>query len=194
MEFNFKEIGSSFMVMFAVINIIGSLPIIMKVKSEVGEISPLKISLISFGILVAFLFLGLSILSVIGIDTGSFAIAGSLIIFALAFEMIFGRKIFKEDPSSSKTASIVPLAFPVIAGAGTITTLISLHSEYAVENIFIALVLNMVVVYLALRLTDKIEAMLGAGGMAILQKVFGIILLSIAVKLLNTNLISVFTN
>jgi multiple antibiotic resistance protein len=136
--------------------------------------------------MIAFLFLGESILNLIGIDVNSFAIAGSLVLFFMALEMILGINIFKDDIPA--TASIVPLAFPIIAGAGSMTSILSLRAEYAAQNIVVAIAVNMVVVYIVLKLTSKIEKILGTGGIAIIRKVFGIILLAIAVKLFKTNI------
>ena len=173
------------MVLFAVIDIIGSIPVILKYRQEGMNINPLKITTVSFLILLLFLFAGKLILGLFGVDISSFAIAGSIVIFVLASEMIFGITVFRHETLSS--ASIVPIAFPLIAGAGSITTLISLRAEYSIISIVISLCLNMIVVYFVLRLTDLFEKILGVSGILILRKVFGIILLSIAVKLFLTN-------
>lgn len=174
-------------VLFAVIDIVGSIPIILKIKASAGHIYPLRATLVSLGIMLGFLFIGESILNLLGVDEKSFAVAGSFILFALSFEMILGVQIFKGE-DSPKTASIVPLAFPIIAGAGTMTTLVVLRAEYEEINIVLAIFINIILVYTVLRLSKKIEQFLGAGGMAILKKVFGIILLAIAVKLFTSNL------
>ncbi|MCH2234921.1 MAG: MarC family protein [Crocinitomicaceae bacterium] len=187
MEFNIVEMGKAFMVLFAVIDIIGNVPVIIKLKEKAGEIQALKASLVALGIMLVFLFAGEMLLGVLGVNIKAFAVAGSLILFALAFEMIFGIELFKDDSSNYKIVSIVPLAFPLIAGAGTMTTLISLRVEYAAINIAVAVVLNIVLVFIVLKLTRRIERLLGSGGIAILQKVFGIILLAIAVKLFADN-------
>ncbi len=176
---------SCFMVLFAVIDIIGSVPIILKFKQEGVVIQPAKITLVSFVILIVFLFSGSLILSIFGVDVSSFAIAGSLVIFVLACEMIFGVNIFKHD--SPTTASIVPIAFPLIAGAGSITTLISLRAEYNLYSILTAVCLNMIVVYFVIRLSARIEKIIGVTGIHVLKKVFGIILLSISIKLFLSN-------
>jgi len=181
------EIGKVFMILFAVIDIVGNIPIIIKLKEKAGEIHALKASIVAFLLMLVFLFAGEGLLGVLGVNVKAFAVAGSLILFALAFEMIFGVELFKDDATSYKVVSIVPLAFPLIAGAGTMTTLISLTVDYDVMNIAIAVFLNMIIVYTVLRLTKRIEKMLGEGGIAILQKVFGIILLAIAVKLFADN-------
>jgi len=175
----------AFMVLFAVIDIVGAIPVILKLEQEGCEIKPLKITLISFVILVVFLFTGEWILELFGVDISSFAIAGSLVIFVLAFEMIFGVSIFKYELPSS--ASIIPIAFPLIAGAGSITTLISLRAEYSLTVILVALGANMGVVFLALSSTKKIEKVIGINGIYVLKKAFGIILLAIAIKLFMSN-------
>lgn len=186
-SFNFKEIATASMVLFAVIDIIGSIPIIIDLRQKTGHIQSGKASLVSLVIMILFLFVGESILNLIGIDVNSFAIAGSFIIFFLALEMILGIKLYKEDENSVKTASIVPIAFPLIAGAGTMTSLLSLRAEYAVENIVIAIIVNIILVYAVLKSSVFIERILGKGGIAVLRKVFGVILLAIAVKLFRTN-------
>ncbi len=190
MEINIAEIAAAFMILFAVVDIIGSIPLIVEIKRKSGELHPVRATAVSFAIMIAFLFLGVKLINVIGIDVNSFAVAGSFVLFILALEMILGIQIFKEDDQTPKsTASIVPLAFPIIAGAGSMTTIISLKAEYESVNIAIAIFLNMVVVFAVLKSTNKIEKMLGPGGIAILRKVFGIILLAIAVKLFTSNAI-----
>jgi multiple antibiotic resistance protein len=186
-QLNFKEIATATMVLFAVIDIIGSVPIIIDLRQKNGQLRSGLASFVALVIMILFLFLGQNILSLIGITVGDFAIAGSLVLFFLALEMILGIQLYKEDDSPS-TASVVPLAFPLIAGAGTLTTLLSLRSEFAVINILIAIVINIALVYLVLKTTGRIERFLGKGGINVLRKVFGIILLAIAVKLFRTNL------
>jgi len=187
------DIGKPFMVLFAVIDIFGSVPVIIKIKKRAGDIHVMKASLVALGIMLAFLFIGEGILSFLGVEIKAFAVVGSLIIFALGVEMIFGVQLFRdEDEGSKKIVSIVPIAFPLIAGAGTMTTIVSLQAEYEMQYIAIAIVLNMIVVFFVLKLTKRIERFLGKGGIAILQKVFGIILLSIAVKLFADNVKDLF--
>lgn len=193
MKFDIIEIGKAFMVLFAVIDIFGSIPVIIKIKQTSGEINSLKASIVALCIMIAFLFGGEMILGALGVNIKAFAVAGSLIIFALAAEMIFGVQMFRADTSSSKIVSVVPIAFPLIAGAGTMTTLVALRAEYEAINISIAVLLNVIIVYVVLRLTKKIEHILGQGGIAILKKVFGIILLAIAVKLFADNAKALFT-
>lgn len=185
MHLSIIEILAAFMVLFAIIDIPGSIPIIIDIKSKGGAVKSEKVTLVSFLILLAFLFIGSPLLGIFGIDVSSFAIAGSFIIFLIAMEMILGIELFKQD--SQGGGSIFPIAFPLIAGAGAITTILSLKAEYQTINIFIALVMNMIVIYLVLRLTTVFEKIFGQGGLQILRKVFGVILLSIAIKLFLTN-------
>lgn len=185
--FNASQLFKATMVLFAVIDIVGSVPLIIKIKEQAGDIHPLRASLVSLGIMIGFLILGESILHLFGVEVESFAVAGSLILFAMSLEMILGVRLFR-DSVSGKTASVVPLAFPIIAGAGTMTTLVSLRAEYENINIVLAIIINVLIVYIVLRLTKRIEMLLGPGGIAILKKVFGIILLAIAVKLFTTNI------
>jgi multiple antibiotic resistance protein len=190
-SFNTAEIFKAAMVLFAVIDIIGSIPIILKIKEQTGEIHALNTSLVSLAILIGFLILGESILSLFGVNVEAFAVAGSLILFAMSLEMILGVRLFR-DNTTGKTASIVPLAFPIIAGAGSMTTIISLRAEFAAINIVTAIIINIMLVFIVLKLTRRIEVLLGVGGIAILKKVFGIILLAIAVKLFTTNVKELF--
>jgi multiple antibiotic resistance protein len=185
MHLSLIEILAAFMVLFAIIDIPGSIPIIIGIKSKTGNIKSGKVTLVSFLILLAFLLIGSPLLGIFGIDVSSFAIAGSFIIFLIAMEMILGIELFKTDAHGA--GSIFPIAFPLIAGAGSITTILSLKAEYHTINILIALVLNAVVIYFVLRLTTLFERLLGAGGLQILKKVFGVILLSISIKLFITN-------
>jgi len=193
MDFSLTEILSATMILFAVIDIIGSIPIILDIKKKSGVVFPAKASLIALILMLLFLFVGEKLILFIGIDVNSFAIAGSFILFALAFEMILGIDIFNNDDAIPKTASIVPLAFPIIAGAGSMTTILSLRAEFDTVNIMIAIVLNIALVYIVLKMTSKIERALGDGGVAVLKKVFGIILLAIAVKLFSSNIKILFS-
>ena len=185
MNFDFKETFTASLILFAVINIIGSIPIVITLKDKVGHIQSEKASIVSGVIMIAFLFVGKNILNLIGIDVNSFAVAGSLIIFFIALEMIMGISIYKNDVP--ETASIVPIAFPLIAGPGSLTTLLSLRAEFELVNIIIAVICNILVVYTILKSTNLMSKILGKSGIAVIQKVFGIILLSIAVKLFATN-------
>ena len=188
MNLMLNEVATAFMVLFAVIDILGSIPIILDIKRKAGEISSLRASFVSLLIMLGFLFLGERLIGFIGIDVNSFAVAGSIIIFIMALEMVLNVNLFKDDGSTAKTASIVPLAFPIIAGAGSMTTILSLRAEFEAVNIAAAIFLNIVVVFIILKLTGKIERLLGAGGFAILRKVFGIVLLAIAIKLFSSSI------
>jgi len=185
MQINFLEIFAAFMVLFAIIDIPGSIPIILDIKAKAGEVNAGKATLVSLIIFLAFLIFGEKLLGIFGIDAGSFAIAGSFIIFLLGMEMVLGAEFFKHDSTGGGT--IVPIAFPLIAGAGSITTILSLKAEYATINILIALLLNMVIVYLVLRLTSAIEHLLGPTGLHIMKKFFGVILIAIAIRLFISN-------
>ena len=188
MGLSITEIISAALVLFAVIDIIGSIPIILDIKKRAGEVHPEKATLVAMVIMFAFLFLGERIITFIGIDVNSFAVAGSFVLFALAMEMILGVRLFKDDGAPSRVASIVPLAFPIIAGAGSMTSILSLRAEYEAVNIAIAILLNMVLVYITLKLTSRLERFFGEGGIAVLRKVFGIVLLAIAIKLFSSNI------
>jgi multiple antibiotic resistance protein len=187
------QIFKATMVLFAVIDIFGSIPLIIKIKERSGEIFPGRITVVSSLLMIVFLVGGEQLLGLFGVNIQSFAVAGSIILFLMAMEMILGIELFKEQKTTSKSASIVPLAFPIIAGAGSMTSLISLRAEYEMPNIIIAILINMLVVYLVLKLTRRIERLLGPGGIAILKKVFGIILLAIAVKLFASNVVHLIT-
>jgi multiple antibiotic resistance protein len=188
-----KEIVSAFMVLFAVIDITGSVPIILQIQERGNPVNAFKAAALSGVVLVAFLFIGEIVLGLFSVDISSFAVAGALVIFVLACEMIFGIEVFKNDgPPGS--ATIVPLVFPLIAGAGTLTTLVSLRAEYHVVNILVAIVLNILVIYLVLKKVSIVERIFGKGGVYMLRKVFGIILLAISVKLFTTNLAILIEN
>ena len=188
-DINIQELASAFMVLFAVIDITGAVPIINDIQNKGHKISAIKAALASYILLVAFLFVGDGLLNLFSVDISSFAVAGSLVIFVLAVEMIFGIPIFKND-SPSGTASIVPLVFPLIVGAGTLTTLLALRAEYHTINIIIALTLNIILVYFVLKNVSLVEKIFGKGGAYILRKFLGIILLAISVKLFTSNLTS----
>jgi multiple antibiotic resistance protein len=190
MELDFKEIVTVGMVLFAVIDIVGTVPIIVDLRSKHGHIESEKASLVAGFIMITFLFVGEELLNLIGIDVHSFAVAGSFVLFFLALEMILGIRIYRDEESSS--ASIVPIAFPLIAGAGTMTTLLSLKAQYQTLNIIIAIVLNIIVVYLVLKSSSKIERMLGKNGLGVIRKAFGVVLLAIAVKLFAGNVKDLF--
>jgi len=192
MNFNFTEIVTASMVLFAVIDILGSIPIILSLRSKVGHIQSEKASIAAAVIMTAFLFVGESILNLIGIDVNSFAVAGAFVIFFLALEMVLGISLFKNDEEDS--ASIVPIAFPLIAGAGTLTSILALRAEYHVENIVVAIIVNIIFVYLVLKSSARIERFLGKNGLSVIRKVFGVILLAIAVKLFASNINQLLAN
>ena len=186
-----KQIFTAGMILFAVIDIIGSIPIIIDLRRKVGHIQSEKASVVAGIIMIVFLFVGKEILNLIGIDVNSFAVAGAFILFSLALEMILGITLYKDD--EPETASVVPLAFPLIAGAGTLTTLVSLQAEYETVNIIVAILINIIFVYVVLKSSTKMEKVLGSQGISVIRKVFGVILLAIAVKLFATNIQSLFS-
>ncbi len=189
MEFNLKEILTASMILFAVIDIVGSLPIIISLREKAGHIQSEMASVIAAVLMVTFLFVGKQILSLIGINVNEFAVAGSLILFFLALEMILGITLFKEDEDTSpKLASVFPLAFPLLAGPGSLTTLLSLRAEFNIENIIIAVFINILFIYIVLKTSGKLQHILGKNGIIIIRKVFGVILLAIAVKLFTSNI------
>lgn len=191
--FVFKEIISVTLILFSVIDVVGSLPVLIDLRRKTGHIQSEKATLISGVLMISFLFVGERILKLFGVDIASFAVAGALIIFLIGLEMILGRTIFKPAAEASGSAAhIVPIAFPLIAGAGTLTTLISLRAEYQMPNILVGVVLNLLLIYIVLKSAGWLETRLGPGGLEVLRKIFGIILLAIAIKLLKTNLIADF--
>jgi multiple antibiotic resistance protein len=188
--FSWKETFTVTMILFAVIDILGSIPIIVDLRNRVGHIQSEKASVVAAVIMLAFLFVGDEILKLIGLDVNSFAVAGAFVLFFLALEMILGIRLYKDE--APNTASIVPLAFPLIAGAGTMTTILALRAEYQSINIIVAIILNMVLVYIVLKSSGKIERVLGKGGLGVIRKVFGVVLLAIAVKLFAANVKGLF--
>ena len=183
---------TSFMVLFAVIDILGSVPIIVSLRQKFGKIESEKAAIVAGLLMISFLFIGNNILKFIGVDVNSFAIAGAFVIFIIAIEMILGIEIHKTN--QPQAASIVPIAFPLIAGAGTLTTTLSLRAEYHDINIIFGIVLNTILVYVVLRLAPWIEKKLGEGSLQVLQKVFGIVLLAISIKLFTANFAQLFQN
>ena len=190
MEFDLREIITIAMVLFAVIDIVGTIPIIVDLRQKHGHIESEKASIVAGIIMIVFLFVGEKFLNLIGIDVNSFAVAGSFVLFFLALEMILGIRIYKDEEASS--ASIVPIAFPLIAGAGTMTTLLSLRAQFHTVNILVAIVLNICLVYAVLKSSAKIEKILGKNGLGVIRKTFGIVLLAIAVKLFASNVKALF--
>jgi len=188
MNFNIKEIFTAFMVLFAVIDIVGNIPIIIDLRKKFGHIESEKASIIAGVILILFLFVGQSLLNLIGIDVNSFAVAGAFILFFIALEMILGITLYKDNNDEGINASVFPLAFPLIAGPGSLTTLLSLRSEFSTENIIVAVLANVIVIYIVLKTSTKIERVIGPNGINIIRKIFGVVLLAISVKLFATNI------
>jgi len=188
MYISIKEIFTAFMVLFAVIDIVGNIPIIIDLRKTAGHIQSEKASVIAGLIMIVFLFLGNSILNLVGIDVHSFAVAGAFILLFIALEMILGITLYKQEEDSNMSATVFPLAFPLIAGPGSLTTLLSLKSEFHTENIIIAIIVNVIFIYFVLKTSSKIERIIGPNGIKITRKIFGVILLAIAVKLFTSNI------
>ena len=185
---NIKETLSVTLILFSVIDIIGSIPFVILIKKREGRIHAEQATIISAALMIAFLFLGQSILKLFGLDVSSFAVAGSIVMFIIALEMILGITLIKDDPDAQGTGSVVPLAFPLIAGAGTLTTILALRAVYQEIDILVGIVLNLIFVYVVLRASSWLEKKIGKSGFAVLRRVFGVVLLSIAVKIFKSNL------
>ncbi|MFZ1805869.1 MAG: MarC family protein [Cyclobacteriaceae bacterium] len=190
-SFNITEVFSVTLILFSVIDILGAIPLIMVIKKRDGRIYAEKATIISAVLMVLFLFLGQSILMLFGLDVASFALAGAIVIFIVAMEMILGITLIKDDPEAAGSGSVVPLAFPLIAGAGTLTTILSLRAVYSEINVLVGILVNLLFVYLVLRLSGWLERVIGKSGFQVLRRVFGVILLAIAVKIFKSNLVSV---
>lgn len=188
MNLNFHEIITASMVLFAVIDIIGNIPIIIGLREKAGHLKSGRAAIIAAVVMIIFLFLGEKILGLIGVNLSEFAVAGSFILFIIAIEMILGVSLFKDSDASPNVATVFPLAFPLLAGPGSLSTLIFLRAEYYAENIIVAILLNSIVVYIVLKTSSRIERSLGKNGIIIIQKIFGVILLAIAVKLFTSNI------
>ena len=186
-----SEIVSVSFALFAVIDVLGSIPLLISLKNKMGYIKANVVTLVSSVLILAFFFFGENLLGVMGLNVSSFAIAGSIVIFILAIEMILGVDFHKGD-NDAKAGSVVPIAFPLIAGAGTLTSLLSLRAEFHIENIIIAVILNVIFLYIVLKTSSKIERILGPNGIQIIRKVFGVILLAISVKLFAANIKMLF--
>src|SRR3989337_1186176 len=182
-----KEIFSVSLILFSVIDILGSIPFIILIRKREGKIEAEKATVISAFLMIVFLYLGQSILQLFGLDVASFAVAGAIVIFIVAMEMILGITLIKDDPSAKGAGSIVPLAFPLIAGAGTLTTILSLRAVYQEVSVLIGILFNLVFVYLVLRSSAWLERVIGKSGFSVLRRVFGVILLAIAVKIFKSN-------
>lgn len=192
MNFNLKEILTATMVLFAVIDIIGNIPIVISLRQKSGHINSGKASIIAAVVMTIFLFIGERILNLIGVNVSEFAVAGALVLFFIALEMILGITLFKEEETDSGLTAIFPLAFPLLAGPGSLTTLLSLRAEYSIENIIIAIIINVTVIYIVLKTSARLQKVLGQNGITIIRKVFGVILLAIAVKLFTSNIQELF--
>ncbi len=183
---SFAQILTASFALFAVIDVLGSIPVLISLKNKMGEISAVRATLVSGLLMLLFFFLGEQFLSFMGLDISSFAIAGSIVLFILALEMVLGIEFFKGD-QNAKSGSIVPIAFPIIAGSGTLTTIMSIKSLYHQYNILIAILINLVIIFVALRILNWLEKILGHSGILVIRKFFGVILLAIAVKMFRTN-------
>jgi multiple antibiotic resistance protein len=184
---NLKEIFSVTLILFSVIDILGSIPFIILIRKREGRIQAEKATIIALVLMVVFLYLGQSILQLFGLDVASFAVAGAIVIFIVAMEMILGITLIKDDPNAGGSGSIVPLAFPLIAGAGTLTTILSLRAVFEESNILVGIFFNIIVVYVVLRSSAWLERVIGESGFAVLRRVFGVILLAISVKIFKSN-------
>lgn len=187
-SFNIKEVVSVSLILFSVIDILGAIPIIIDLRKKAGSINARRATLVSGGLMIAFLYVGKEILKLFGVDVASFAVAGALILFLIGLEMILGRNIFKHDAVHTNATSIVPIAFPMIAGAGTMTTILSLKAAYQEINIIVGILINLVFIYLVLRSSAWIERQLGVAGTDVLRKIFGLILIAISIKLFRSTL------
>lgn len=178
--------------LFAIIDVIGSVPVVISFKQKHPDFKPGITTIFAGLLMILFLFVGENLLSIIGIDIRSFAMAGALIVFILGFELISGNHIFKHEPDVGAAGSFVPLGFPILAGSGTLTTILSLKAVYNIYNIIIAIIINLIIIYIVLRSVDWIEQKLGKGGIIVLKKFFGVILIAIAIKIFETNFIKIY--
>ena len=183
-----KEIFSVTLILFSIIDILGNLPIIISLKEKGLKIEPFKTTIAASTIMIAFLFMGELILSLFGLDLSSFAVAGGVVIFIIGLEMVLGAEFFKHDEQKTASASVFPMAFPLMAGAGTLTTILSLKAEYTVSSIITGIIINAIIIYIVIRTSGPIRKAIGPNGTSVLRKVFGIILLAIAVKLIKSNI------
>ncbi|MEY2646821.1 MAG: MarC family protein [Sediminibacterium sp.] len=186
MQFQFDQLLTVIFTLFAVIDIVGSIPLLISMKEKVGKIKSLQVTLISGGLMIAFMFLGKPFLKMLGLDVKSFAVGGSIVIFLLGLEMVLGHEIFKGD-KNGHTGSVVPIAFPIIAGSGTLTTIMSLKANFEEIYILAGIVVNLLIIYIVLKSLNFIERLLGPGGLLAVRKFFGVILLAIAVKIFSSN-------
>jgi len=186
MEFHFDQLLTVIFTLFAVIDIVGSIPLLIAMKEKTGVIKSLNVTLISGGLMILFLFLGKPFLQVLGLDVKSFAVGGSIVIFLLGLEMVLGHEIFKGD-KNAHSGAVVPIAFPIIAGSGTLTTIMSLKANFEEVYILLGILVNLIIVFAVLKSLNIIERLLGPGGLLAVRKFFGVILLAIAVKIFSSN-------
>lgn len=186
MQVDLKALFTVSFTLFAVIDIVGSIPLLISLKEKLGGLSEIKATLISGALMVLFLFLGEELLNILGVDIHSFAVGGSIVIFILGLEMVLGIEFFKSD-KDIKASIMVPIAFPLIAGSGTLTTIMSLKANYSTSTVFLAILINLVIIYIVLKSLNTLKKLLGAGGMIAVRKFFGVILLAIAVKVFSSN-------
>jgi multiple antibiotic resistance protein len=191
MQIDFNQLLTVSFTLFAVIDIVGSIPLLLSLKKKLGGISEIKATLISGGLMILFLFVGEKFLQILGVDTHSFAVGGSIVIFILGLEMVLGIEFFKSD-KNVKASVMVPIAFPLIAGSGTLTTIMSLKANYDTTTILIAIMLNLIIIFVVLKSLDFLERILGPGGMVAVRKFFGVVLLAIAVKIFSINVQGLF--
>lgn len=191
MLFNFTNILSAFVVLFVLIDVLGSVPIFLNFTKDGRKVEPARAAIYAFIIMTAFLFVGDWVLKLFNVDVSSFAVAGALVIFIISVEMIFGIEVFKNDAPGGK-ATLVPIVFPLIAGPGTFTALLSMRAEFTVQDIIIALFVNMIIVFLVLRNLNFVQRLVGIGGVYVMRKFFGIILMAISVKLFISNVSKLF--
>ncbi|MDX1937572.1 MAG: MarC family protein [Flavihumibacter sp.] len=186
MNWELKDLLTVTFTLFAVIDIIGSIPLLISLKEKTGGIREIRATLISGGLMILFLFVGESFLNILGVDVKSFAVGGSIVIFILGLEMVLGIEFFKPD-ADPKSSTVVPIAFPLIAGSGTLTTIISLRANYSEIPVLVAILVNLIVVYIVLKLLNPLAKLLGPAGLTAIRKFFGVVLLAIAVKIFATN-------
>lgn len=186
--FNFKQIITITFTLFAVIDVLGSIPILIALKAKLGGIQASKATIASGFLMIAFLLVGEPFLGLMGVDVHSFAVAGSIVIFVIGLEMILGIELFKNDKDDVKSGNVVPIAFPLIAGSGTLTTIMSLKANFGFYNILVGILINLICIFVVIRLLDVIERLIGKAGLMVIRKFFGVILLAIAIKLFKTNL------
>jgi multiple antibiotic resistance protein len=182
-----KDILTISLTLFAVIDILGSIPVLVTLKQKMGNIHAALATLVSGFLILLFFFAGAPLLNVMGLDVGSFAIAGAIVIFIIGLEMVLGHELFRSDNSGGRSGNIVPIAFPLIAGSGTLTTVMSLKAAFHAYNILIGILINLLIVYLCLKSVSYLEKLLGEGGIAVVRKFFGVILLAIAIKIFRNN-------